>query len=618
MALHVLVLNAAGSARARKRTLDALQAQSVEVQVHVSPVDLVTLDGEYVAMVLAGTVLDATACERAVWFLATHPAVHGVTGAAAAGDGVPTAVPLQSGIQFVLARRASAAQVGAASDALHGSAAIAMLIGLRRASGRGAGWMIEPVIREVAEQAVLAPLEADARAALAALALEESALIDMSAHGLSNWPLQSLASVSAPDLTHRRVTARGMRILVLVQGFPMGGYTAFNADLLPRLSRVGHTITTCMTEWWRSDWRLDDVRTASADIHQPFATVPPMAMPAYVDWLITSRGVDVVLLSHSQVGLHLLPYLRARHPDVAFVDYVHTDWFEAAMYGSYAEMAVRWEGQLDAQLATSDALVAHLVTRGCDAAAVHAAHIGIDTTQWTHTGPRHPAIRASLGATPGTVVLLYSGRISPEKRPHLAVDVLAALRGEGHDAMLVIAGDGQLFKETHARAERAGMGAHCKFLGELDEQTLRHVYAACDVFIAPSEIEGVARSLYEAMAMGCVPVVSDVGGQRELVVPGTGSVVHAVRDDAALYVDGVRPWLDARARAMASAAARAHIVAHFDTRTTVTRVCAALELARVRRRARQEVLPAAMAEELVVMSIEVMRRHVLRALLQRS
>ena len=611
MALHVLVLNAARSARARKRTLDSLQAQSVEVQVHVSPVDLSTLDGEYVAMVLAGTVLDATACERAAWFLATHPAVHGVTGAAAAGEGLPTAVPLQSGIQFALARRASAAKVRAASDALHGSTAIAMLIGLRRASGCGAGWMIEPVIREVAERAVLAPLEADARAALVALALEESALIDMSAHGLSNWPLQSLATVSAPDFTHRRVPARGIRILVLVQGFPMGGYTAFNADLLPRLAAAGHVITTCMLEWWRSDWRLDQVRAASPDIHQAFSTVPPMAVPAYVDWLIASRAVDVVLLSHTQVGLHLLPYLRARHPDVAFVDYVHTDWFEAGMYGSYAAMAVQWEGQLDAQLATSDALVTHMVERGCDVAAVHSAHIGIDTRQWSHIGPRHPAIRASLGATASTLVLLFAGRVSPEKRPHLALDLLAALRAEGHDVLLVIAGAGQLFGAMHARAEAAGLSASCKFLGELDEETLRAVYAASDVFIAPSEIEGIARSLYEAMAMGCVPVVSDVGGQRELVVPGTGSLVNAERDDAVPYIEGVRPWLDARARAQASAAARAHVVAHFDSHTTVTKVCAALKLARERRRERQDVLPKAMAEELAVMSIEVMRRHVL-------
>jgi glycosyltransferase involved in cell wall biosynthesis len=140
------------------------------------------------------------------------------------------------------------------------------------------------------------------------------------------------------------------------------------------------------------------------------------------------------------------------------------------------------------------------------------------------------------------------------------------------------------------------------------------VYAASDVFIAPSEIEGIARSLYEAMAMGCIPVVSDVGGQRELVVPGTGSLVPADGDDATRYVDGVRPFLDRASRERASAAARAHIVSTFDTQRTVAIVCDTLMRARVRRVSRQEVLPAALAEEFAVLSLEIIRRHALRVL----
>ena len=393
----------------------------------------------------------------------------------------------------------------------------------------------------------------------------------------------------------------------------MGGYTAFNADLLPRLVAEGHAITTCTTEWWRTDWRLDRVRDAAPDIHHAQAVVPPAAVPAYVDWLIVSRKIDVVLLSHSHLGYHMLPYLRARHPKVAFVDYVHTDWFESGMYGSYATMAARWEGELDAQLATSHALVAQLTGNGCAADGLRAAHIGIDTMLWRHDGERLADVRASIGASASTLVLLFAGRVSPEKRPHLALDVVSALLAEGHDVQLLVAGGGPLLQAMHDRAVTSGIAEHAKFLGELDEQTLRHVYAASDVFLAPSEIEGIARSLYEAMSMGCIPVVSDVGGQRELVVAGTGSLIDASRDDATLYIAGVRPWLDPVARRKASAAARAQIVAHFNSARTVRIVSDTLHLARQRRRARQTVIPRAMADELAVLSIEVIRRHVLRA-----
>ena len=138
------------------------------------------------------------------------------------------------------------------------------------------------------------------------------------------------------------------------------------------------------------------------------------------------------------------------------------------------------------------------------------------------------------------------------------------------------------------------------------------MYAASDVLIATSEIEGIARTLYEGMAMGCVPVVSDVGGQRELVVPGTGSLVDARLDDAQRYTDATRQWCDPQSRRAASSAARAHIVAHFDVRRTVGIVSEVLQSALVRRQDRQATLPAAMAEELAVQALEITRRHVVR------
>jgi glycosyltransferase involved in cell wall biosynthesis len=611
--LPVLVLNAGSDAAARARTIRSLAAQSVDVRVCDSLRELALDSHDYVVFVLAGAELDVTACERAVWFLAARPNVPCVTGGHA--DATDASHALASALQFVVVTTAVVNRLlPDVHAALHAATGLALLVGAYRDAGHGGGWLAEPVIRTRADSALLASLSADIVGALRQLSLEETALIDMSASRLPLAPQQRLLNVPRPALRARVAPVTGLRILALLQGFPMGGYTAFNTDLLPRLAAKGHAITTCTTEWWRTDWRLDQVRTAAPDMHHAHAVVPPAAVPAYVDWLIESRQIDVVLLSHSQLGYHMLPFLRARHAQVAFVDYVHTDWFESGMYGSYAAMAARWEGELDAQLATSHGLVNQLVANGCAAEALRAAHIGIDTNIWHHEGADRLAdVRAALGASASTLVLLFAGRVSPEKRPHLAVDVAAALLNDGHDVQLIVAGGGPLLRTMHERAVTLGIGDRVKLLGELDEPTLRHVYAASDVFLAPSEIEGIARSLYEAMAMGCVPVVSDVGGQRELVVAGTGSLVDASRDDAAPYIDGVRPWLDSAARKAASATARSHMVTQFDVARTVTIVSETLQLARVRRCTRQAVLPAAIADELAVLSIEVTRRHVLQA-----
>ncbi len=608
MSLSVLLLAASATDAARERTRRSLAAQSIAVTARASVSELPQDAGEYVVLLMPGAVLDATACERAAWFLATRPRVSCVTGALA-GDDRPTVANV---VQFLMIRVATMRQLLAPGEVLHAASAVALAIGVRRAAGTGVGWLAEPVLRAAADAEVVTPIDSSARAAMESIGMPEAALIDLEATRLPVHPLQQLMTVARPALEVRLAPATGRRVLALLQGFPMGGYTAFNADLLPRLAALGHVITTCTTEWWRSDWRLDQVRATSPDIHHAHAAVPQAAVPAYIDWLITSRRIEVVLLSHTFLGLHLLPYLRARHPTVAFVDYVHTDWFEAGMYGSYASMATRWEGQLDAQLATSHALVRQLTSAGCEPAAVRASHIGIDTAVWQHNGPRLADVRASFGASASTLVLLFAGRVSPEKRPHLAVDVAAQLRREGHDVVLVVAGGGPLLQATHARAMESGLDGRFALLGELDEHTLRHVFASADVFLAPSEIEGISRSLYEAMAMGCIPVVSDVGGQRELVVPGTGALVDATLDVPDGYLDAVRPYLDPAVRAGVSRAARQQIVAHFDSRTTVQTVCETMQVAVERRCTRQDVLPPAMAEELAVLSLEIIRRHASR------
>jgi hypothetical protein len=57
---------------------------------------------------------------------------------------------------------------------------------------------------------------------------------------------------------------------------------------------------------------------------------------------------------------------------------------------------------------------------------------------------------------------------------------------------------------------------------------------ASDIFFLPSEREGVALSVYEAMATGLAVIASDVGGQAELVTADTGVLVAPGDDEAAV------------------------------------------------------------------------------------
>ena len=87
-------------------------------------------------------------------------------------------------------------------------------------------------------------------------------------------------------------------------------------------------------------------------------------------------------------------------------------------------------------------------------------------------------------------------------------------------------GDGPERAELLALSERLGIGRRVHFLGHRDD--VSRLLGMFDIFVLPSLSEGMSNTLLEAMAHGVVPLVSDVGGNTEIVQQGaTGRVFES-------------------------------------------------------------------------------------------
>jgi len=608
LALTIFVAAPDAAAAAACRARLARQAWSHVRVVHpvARAVAQAQAEGAAIALMLEGTQLEPMALESAWWALETNPQLAFV----AFGDerGHKTSL-LDALATCALFRSAALADKGESNDATR--------LGLASAfralqSGQGGQLIREPwAVRAAAMRAPDAPV-VRALAQLRAQGLDDASLGD---HGMDplppRLPLQTLDERALPDSHPARPLEPGRRrVLALLQGFPMGGYAAFNLDFLPRLTAAGHALTVCSSEIHRTDWQLDKIRRATSDVVYAPGVVPYPSIPRYISHLIESRHIEVVFISHSFASYRMLPWLRRRHPDTAFLDYVHTDWFESGMYGSYAALSAASAEWLDIQAASSQALAADLVSRGAPASAVRAITINLDVAEWDPARIDRAEARRALGCAPGQPLILYAGRVSPEKRPLLAIECWKALVASGVDARFAVAGADRT-QEMARAAQSAGIASRVVFLGELDAPALRTVYAAADVFHAPSQIEGIARSLYEAMAMECVPVVADVGGQRELVSPDCGVLVPHGADEVERYVEALQFVLAPERNASLAKAARARIVAGFTSEQCVSAFESAFEGAIERRRAgpARGIESQAAGRELAAMGLEIMRRH---------
>lgn len=169
---------------------------------------------------------------------------------------------------------------------------------------------------------------------------------------------------------------------------------------------------------------------------------------------------------------------------------------------------------------TADELRRSLSDRAADF--IHVCPMGVDVDHFG-ASQRDAALRHSLleraGGSADSVLLLYAGRVSPEKNVELLVDALEVLArrttaGEmgGRDYRLVIAGDGPQSESLERAAARLVPGRMLR-VGSIDDRSaLARHYASADVFVHPNPREPFGIGPLEAMASGVPVVLPDAGG----------------------------------------------------------------------------------------------------------
>lgn len=171
------------------------------------------------------------------------------------------------------------------------------------------------------------------------------------------------------------------------------------------------------------------------------------------------------------------------------------------------------------------------------------------------------AFRAAHNLSPETPVVIGVFRLDPEKRPLTFLEVVARVRRAIPDVHVFLAGHGILTDQVRQQILRLELQRTVTLLGQAED--VLTPMAAADVFLMCSQVEGTPNVALEAQALGCVPVLTDVGGCRETLLPGeTGEVV--ARDDLnGLAAAVVRLLREPARRRVMAAAGRAFVAENF-------------------------------------------------------
>jgi glycosyltransferase involved in cell wall biosynthesis len=342
-----------------------------------------------------------------------------------------------------------------------------------------------------------------------------------------------------------------MRILLVTDNFPNPAQPTigtFNLQMARALARTNDLEVVAYVPWlqeWRvrREGKVFERRRAEGriEIHHPRYLYTPGALRTLYPWFLwrsvaaTAREVlarfepDVILSYwlHPDGAVALRLARMAGVPSVVMSG--GSDLLLLTKRPSRRRAIVKVLEEADAVICVSEHLARaarQLARRGTP---IHVVRRGVDLDRFC-AGDRASA-RARLGWDPGRRVLLWVGRLAPEKGLDVLIDACARLP-RSLDFSLYLVGDGPLRGELVDRARRAGLAQRIMFAGTVPHGALPDWFRAADLTVLPSRSEGVPNVLLESIACGTPFVASDVGGVAEIADPRFDRLTPAGDADA--------------------------------------------------------------------------------------
>lgn len=410
-----------------------------------------------------------------------------------------------------------------------------------------------------------------------------------------------------------RLKKKNPRLLMLLPWLAIGGADKFNLDMLGQLSHREWEVTIATTLKGEHPW-LSSFASMTPDIFILDHFLRLVDYPRFLRYLIASRQIDTVLISHSELGYQLLPYLRAYCPDVTFVDYCHIEE-EQWKNGGYPRQAVEYQAFIDLNLVSSAHLKGWMEKQGADPQRIAVCHTNIDSEQWRPDSGRQKLVRQEFNLDTTTPVILYAARLCAQKQPRVFARTMLQLAERKLQFVTFVAGGGEEFAWLQSFIHQHKLETRVRLCGAVSNERIRELLSGAALFFLPSQWEGIALSVYEAMACGVAVVSADVGGQRELLTPECGVLIPRGDEDAEVtrYVEVLSALLQDRecCRAMGEAG-RKRVQTHFRLEQMGERLLALIGEAEQYRRTHADMLPSARMGQLY--ATQVVEYHRLQEL----
>lgn len=114
-------------------------------------------------------------------------------------------------------------------------------------------------------------------------------------------------------------------------------------------------------------------------------------------------------------------------------------------------------------------------------------------------------------------ILISSGRLVPWKGFATLIEILPEILIDFPGTKLLIAGSGPEKNNLEKKIKAKNLSESVKMLGQLERDVLFKYLRASDLFVLNTAYEGFSHQLLEVMSLGTIALVTNIGGNPELV-----------------------------------------------------------------------------------------------------
>jgi glycosyltransferase involved in cell wall biosynthesis len=153
------------------------------------------------------------------------------------------------------------------------------------------------------------------------------------------------------------------------------------------------------------------------------------------------------------------------------------------------------------------------------------------------------SLKHKLGLDNNTTILGTIARLDPIKNHIMMLDAFALVQQKHPNTVLIIVGDGEERENIERKMVELGIRNKIIMVG-YDPQP-QHYLALMDIFLLSSLSEGTSMTLLEAMSLGKICVVTDAGGNSEIVQNGVNGLI-TINNDAVAFAHAITYFIDGK------------------------------------------------------------------------